>query len=126
MRLIDADALKDFISRQLAMTASTAVVMNAKDFFESIVDNAPTIYPKDGCEYWDGESGFCALHRPADDVPDRKVGKWIKNEGRYGWHCSACGEDDLYAFVWNRDKGENEQQDRYCPNCGAQMERIKE
>ena len=43
MRTIDVDALKDFINRQLAMTANTAVVMNAKDFFENIVDNAPTI-----------------------------------------------------------------------------------
>ena len=60
---------------------------------------------------------------PSVDVPDRKVGKWIKNEGRYGWHCSACGEDDLYAFAWNCDNGENEQQDRYCPNCGARIER---
>lgn len=51
-----------------------------------------------------------------------KRGKWIKNEDRCGWHCSACGEDDLYAFAWNCDKGENEQQDRYCPNCGARMD----
>lgn len=79
--------------------------------------------PNDGCEYWDGESNFCALQRPADPV---KRGKWIKNEGRCGWHCSACGEDDLYAFAWNCDKGENEQQDRYCPNCGAQMERSED
>lgn len=58
---------------------------------------------------------------PRVDVPDRKVGKWIKNESRYGWHCSACEEDDLYAFAWNSDTGENELQDRYCPNCGADM-----
>lgn len=51
-----------------------------------------------------------------------KHGKWIKNEGRYGWHCSVCGEDDLYAFAWNSDKGEKELQDRYCPECGAQMD----
>lgn len=55
-----------------------------------------------------------------------KHGKWIKNEDRYGWHCSVCGEDDLYAFAWNSDKGEKELQDRYCPECGAQMERSEE
>jgi len=58
--------------------------------------------------------------------PDPRRGKWIKNEGRYGWHCSACGEDDIYAFAWNCDTGENELQDRYCPNCGAKMERSEE
>lgn len=57
-----------------------------------------------------------------DDVPDRNVGEWIKNEDRYGWHCSACGEDDLYAFAWNSDTGEDELQDRYCPKCGARMD----
>ncbi len=63
---------------------------------------------------------------PSVDVPDRKVGEWIKNESRYGWHCSACEEDDLYAFVRNSDTGENELQDRYCPNCGALMEEVTE
>lgn len=55
-----------------------------------------------------------------------KHGKWIKNEGRFGWHCSVCREDDLYAFSWNCDKGEKELQDRYCPNCGARMDGEKE
>ena len=55
-----------------------------------------------------------------------KRGKWVKNEGRYGWHCSACGEDDVYAFVWNCDKGEYELQDHYCPNCGARMDEATE
>lgn len=54
MRPIDADALKDFIGQQLMLTGSTAVVMNAKDFFENIVDNAPTIdVPERKAEGWD-------------------------------------------------------------------------
>lgn len=59
---------------------------------------------------------------PAADVQEVKHGRWIKNDGRYGWHCSVCGEDDLYAFAWNCDTGENELQDRYCPNCGSRMD----
>ena len=59
---------------------------------------------------------------PSADVQPVVRGEWIKNEGRHGWHCSVCGEDDLYAFAWNCDKGENELQDRYCPNCGARMD----
>ena len=89
MRPIDADALKDFINRQLAMTASTAVVMNAKDFFENIVDNAPTIDAvpvvrcKD-CKHWGmhkslnvpwcfemhidkSEDGFCDIGERIED-----------------------------------------------------------
>ena len=58
---------------------------------------------------------------PSADVKPVVHGHWIKNEGRHGWHCSVCGEDDLYAFAWDCDKGKNELQDRYCPNCGALM-----
>lgn len=50
-----------------------------------------------------------------------KVGKWIKNENTYGWHCSACEKDNLYAFVEDCDTDKNELQDHYCPNCGATM-----
>lgn len=50
-----------------------------------------------------------------------KHGKWIKNKGRCGWHCSVCGEDDFYAFVRDNETGENKLQDHYCPNCGAKM-----
>ena len=52
-----------------------------------------------------------------------KRGKWVKNEDRRGWHCSMCQEDDLYAFSWNSDTGRYDFQDRYCPNCGARMEK---
>lgn len=58
------------------------------------------------------------------EVAEIKRGRWIKNDGRYGWHCSVCGEDDLYAFAWNSDTGENELQDHYCPNCGAKMDDV--
>ena len=64
----------------------------------------------------------CIDEAQTADVEPVKHGKWIKNDGRHGWHCSACGEDDLYAFAWNSDKGENELQDRYCPNCGTRMD----
>ena len=48
-----------------------------------------------------------------------RVGRWIKNDGHYGWHCSECGQDDIYAFCWN--DGVLDSQDYYCPNCGADM-----
>ena len=58
---------------------------------------------------------------PTADVVERKVGKWIKNDGRHGWHCSECGEDNYYAYSWSNENGEYEFQDHYCPNCGAEM-----
>ena len=59
---------------------------------------------------------------PTADVPDRKVGKWIKTEGRLSWHCSLCKVDDQFAYCWNREKGDYDFQDNYCPSCGARME----
>ena len=53
--------------------------------------------------------------------PEQKKGEWIKNEGRFGWHCSECKVDNYYAYVLNSETGKNDLQDRYCPFCGAEM-----
>lgn len=53
--------------------------------------------------------------------PERKTGKWIKNEDRHSWHCSECMEDNFYAYSWNSETGREEFQDHYCPNCGVKM-----
>lgn len=102
MRAIDADALKEVICTN---------VYPLTDFFNST----------DYGMFWTG-----GIEKAIDDAPTIdpvKHGKWEKNEGRYGWHCSACGEDDLYAFAWNGNKGGNELQDHYCPNCGTKMDK---
>jgi len=52
--------------------------------------------------------------------PEQKKGKWIKNENRSGWHCSCCGKDDFYAYLYD-ENNELELQDFFCPNCGADM-----
>lgn len=57
---------------------------------------------------------------------DRAKGSWIKNEGKGGWHCSECRADNYYAYSWNSDTGKNEFQDKYCPNCGAEMSEGEE
>lgn len=59
---------------------------------------------------------------PTADVVERKKGKWIKNEGKHGWHCSECIEDNYYAYSWNCETGKYEFQDHFCPNCGAEMD----
>ena len=59
-------------------------------------------------------------------IEERKHGKWIKNEARGGWHCSECKVDNYYAYVLNSETGKNDLQDRYCPNCGADMRKGEE
>lgn len=75
--------------------------------------------PTAGCEYWDTESNYCALYRPAA-VPtaEPRKGKWIDgNKGKwnavYCPKCSVCGTP-FYGIETARY--------HYCPNCGARME----
>lgn len=60
------------------------------------------------------------MDTPTADVRENVHGEWIKNEDRAGWHCSCCGVDDFYAYLWD-NIAKYELQDKYCPNCGAEM-----
>lgn len=70
----------------------------------------------------DAYKALADLPSAQTDVPDRKVGKWIKHKDRASWYCSECTTDDYYAYAWDCNVGEYELQDSYCPNCGARME----
>ncbi len=73
------------------------------------IENLPPV----GCEYWDTESNFCALYRPAAE----RKGKWINHRNDEGHNiadCDQCGE----AMQWFDD----DIKPNYCPNCGAKME----
>lgn len=92
-----------------------------KAYIIGVIEEVPTIEPKRGCEYWDGESGFCALQRPADPV---KHGKWERDsEGEP--YCSLCGKytNDLQdePFEWNGAIGWALKLPNYCSRCGARM-----
>lgn len=107
--------MSDLISRQAAIKAIDDLpnCYNGysdtydKAYIIGVLEELPPIEPKRVCEYWDGESGFCALQRPADHV---KHGKWLW--GAVDVRCSNCGQ-----------KLETTGMPMYCPNCGAQMER---
>lgn len=98
-RLIDADALKEYIKfMNLKLEDNESIYTICK-----YIDNAPTIEPTTVYEFKGCDN--CELDRPK--------GKWIVhndyNESiRYG--CNLCGN---LTNVNNR----------FCPNCGAQMER---
>ena len=50
---------------------------------------------------------------PTIEAEPVKTGKWIEDDDpTMPSHCSACGE---YALEWVET--------RYCPNCGAKLER---
>lgn len=114
----------DLISRQAAIEHlkkrlyETELNNNAKyPYYAEMADNRVSVWleelPKVWCEYWDGESCFCALHRPADPV---KKGKWKRDADGLVW-CYECG--------FGKERSD-ERPYRYCPNCGAKMERSEE
>ena len=109
MRLIDADALMDMVADTIDRIGNTCVLMNAKDFVRNYIDNQPTIDQKKLCE-------MCRI----DDciALTQKKGKWERPVVRgltcLTALCSVCG------YVNNNNDGF-----KYCPNCGASMERSE-
>jgi len=74
------------------------------------------------CDYWDNESGYCALSRPSAQ-PERKTGKWIYEgvRGRFpACRCSVCG--NVENADWAMISGEV----NFCPNCGVDMRQRRE
>ncbi len=78
-----------------------------RDYIEAL----PSVQPEQTCEYWDGESKFCALCRPSAQ-PQRKTGKWIVHKS--GWVCSECNEFVVSAIM-------GYPRYNFCPMCGAKM-----
>lgn len=59
--------------------------------------------------------------QPAD-VKSVVRGHWIRLQGSSS-KCSVCGNEDAYSYVLkiDTDKVYYEQQDMFCPYCGADM-----
>ena len=99
-RLIDADALLDFLD--VGHLRHPSELCFSEIDVANLLLHAPTISP--------------------DEVRD--VGKWtrhvLKNANTpWGYDCSACGE----WFVISDDTAERY---NYCPNCGARMMEVSE
>lgn len=101
--------MKDYIDRQAAIDALAKHEKSKSHNYTLFVDIV-------------SECAEIIRDLPSVEVEPVKHGEWIKNEGRHGWHCSVCREDDFYAFVRDSDTGENKLQDHYCPNCGSKMD----
>lgn len=64
---------------------------------------------------------------------EQKHGKWIKMSDADGvyWACSECGEDIPRISHYNPQfdlfpRLESIEKTRYCPHCGAKMDRSEE
>jgi len=84
----------------------------AKEYLYDIVDMFGTMGIEDLTEK-DADKALTAIDTLAD-VPDTKVGEWIKvMEGNaYRDKCSRCSETYPNAYGYN-----------FCPNCGVRMKR---
>ena len=60
---------------------------------------------------------------PAADVAPVRHGRWIPYASNANWFCSECGETDQYAYNYDGPDFSLQLQDRYCPRCGARMDK---
>lgn len=91
-RLIDADALKEYIDKQ---SGRRFIGCTVRDAMKIMTDEQPTI-------------------------EERKKGKWIPKPDIYldeqTWECSECGEP--WIFI---EGTPSENRAHFCPNCGSDM-----
>lgn len=97
MKLIDADALKDFINEG------------------KVCDICDKKQPR--CEYSCDFPDYVTplLDKVIDSIPTicRPQGEWIDEDGSYYVNCSCCG----YQIDTHYERGYL----NFCPNCGADM-----
>ena len=127
MRLIDADALK---YTQAYEPCGNGQYKAVNIVYETDIEAAPTIEPKPSHD-WNGWENGCgrtydtmfdteswktmATDTPMVEYAPVKHGRWNDHTctNWHGWHCSACDY-------------ETQRKTRYCPYCGAQMERSED
>lgn len=101
-------------------------------FADSSIRPSASDYCSNAERRQDVEDSTKELKKVPPVEPELKHGKWIKNEGRHGWHCSECMKDNCYAYAWSSETRseaglQEVLQDYYCPNCGAKMdEEVKD
>lgn len=64
----------------------------------------------------------CVIHAPTVDAVSVVHGKWefehMTGDRSYYAHCSECGKRKFFK--------DYDEQDNYCPNCGADMRELPE
>lgn len=98
MRLINADALLDFLD--VGHLRPPTEICFSEIMIKNIIDMMPTV----------------------DAVPVRN-GKWLYGEsesGHDGYYCSQCGEHIRWRY--GEENIDFIRSYNYCPNCGARMD----
>jgi hypothetical protein len=112
MRLIDADALKEALSKRLWFVSSPEC--DAQEI-KDIIDNAPTV------DLWEmrQEATENALKK-AEVLYARPQGKWIEAEKQYR---TGDGRISTYTVIVCSECGEQYdlEGEKFCPHCGADM-----
>ena len=105
--------MSDLIGRQAAIKAIEDLQDCCNGFSDTydkacIIGVIEEVPPIEQCRYWDNESNFCGLYRPAAT----KHGRWIER-GDNSWECSVCHE--ISCCNGN-----------YCVDCGARKNEVEE
>ena len=110
VRLIDADALKEYVREQTNLPLPKDrlyMVVPIEGFITTLIDNAPTI-----------------------EAEPTKHGRWLIGVGEngepIGTYCSECGwswERNIAAIQLNKVLSRIETP--RCPNCGAKMDEAE-
>lgn len=104
MRLIDADALIDDLTKRYCKECDKRKgIKNGK--WQIIYEIGEV--PCRACEVDDVKAEL--EEAPTVDVPDKRVGKWIYHESLDVFECSVCGRQMVRNIFY------------YCPWCGADM-----
>lgn len=119
--------MNDLISREAAIEAIRASAQKYIGFMEmemytdddavEAINGVPTAQHEDKCSECDAWNKY--KNYGYSKQPERKKGKWIEVENKWGGleiKCSECGAHVL------RDEWGNEMQSDYCYRCGARME----
>ena len=124
MRLGDLDALKDRLKELLKTEPSSIYGCGLRLAIENI-DNAPTVeIPENAvncvltmfgkCSYNETGCSDCEIKdKIRKALNERPQGEWIRKPNKYRVNicCTNCGYDDGYSCF------------KYCPNCGADMQK---
>ena len=125
-RLISAEKLKEHYAWWENGTAEMTLA-EAKRNFDTIIDVQPTVVDAitESHEKIGYDKGYRDGYAQATvDAEPVRHGRWIKQGGHY--YCSFCNAQNFYAYLYNSDTREYEQQDNYCPNCGAKMDEVED
>lgn len=117
-QLREQEPCKDAVSREDALQALCKAVHKNDDTIPCSNQRVSCLWDKTKVQDYVEE-----ILRLPPVTPQLKMGQWlIKRVGDYDHAiCSVCGDDSFLSPEWDALELY-----RYCPNCGAKMQEVKE